>query len=183
MPRGDRLADPPGRVGGELVALGVVELLDRADQAGVALLDQVEHGHLAAAVLAGDRDDEAEVGVDEPLHGALALLDEPLQLGLGGVLGRAALLAADTAFLEQLRGEQAGLDGLGELDLGGRVEQRRTRDLVEVEADAVAALDLTLVTTVVVMADMLPSYRADRSFVVLSGPTLRDGCGDSRWFV
>src|SRR3954467_12551813 len=29
---GDRLSDPPGRIGGELVALAVVELLDRADE-------------------------------------------------------------------------------------------------------------------------------------------------------
>ena len=38
---GDRLTDPPCGVGGELVALLVVELLDRADEADVALLDQV----------------------------------------------------------------------------------------------------------------------------------------------
>src|SRR3546814_12870090 len=56
---GDRLTHPPGRIGGELVALGIVELLYRADQAGVALLDQVEHRHLGPAVLAGDRDDQS----------------------------------------------------------------------------------------------------------------------------
>ena len=140
---GDRLPHPPGGVGGELVALGVVELLDRADQAGVALLDQVEHRHLAAAVLAGDGDDEPEVGLDEALDGPLALLGEPLELLLGGVLGRATLLAADAALGEQVLGEQAGLDGLAELDLGDGVEQRSARDLVEVHPDAVAALDLT----------------------------------------
>ena len=36
---GDRLANPPGGVGGELVALGIVELLHRLDQAQIALLD------------------------------------------------------------------------------------------------------------------------------------------------
>ena len=66
---GDRLAHPPGGVGRELVALGVVELLDRADQAGVALLDQVEHRHLGAAVLAGDRHDQPQVGGDERVDG------------------------------------------------------------------------------------------------------------------
>src|SRR5262245_17656779 len=35
---GDRLADPPGRIGRELEALLVVELLNGPDQAGVALL-------------------------------------------------------------------------------------------------------------------------------------------------
>ena len=41
---GDGLPDPPGGVGGELVALGVVELLHRPDQAQVALLDQLRNG-------------------------------------------------------------------------------------------------------------------------------------------
>src|SRR5439155_2189873 len=39
---GDRLADPPGRVGGELEALAVVELLGRAHEPERSLLDQVE---------------------------------------------------------------------------------------------------------------------------------------------
>src|SRR6266542_5337389 len=41
---GDRLADPPGRVGRELEALAVVELLGGAHEAERALLDQVEEG-------------------------------------------------------------------------------------------------------------------------------------------
>src|SRR5699024_6391956 len=47
---GDRLPDPPGGVGGELITLGVVELLHRADQAQVALLDQVQEQHAAAGI-------------------------------------------------------------------------------------------------------------------------------------
>ena len=62
---GDRLADPPRRVRRELEALRVVELLDRADQAEVALLDQVEQAHAAPDVALGDRHDEAEVGLDQ----------------------------------------------------------------------------------------------------------------------
>src|SRR5213592_2287160 len=46
----DRLADPPRRVGRELVALAVVELLHGADQAERALLDQVEERQPAAEV-------------------------------------------------------------------------------------------------------------------------------------
>jgi hypothetical protein len=38
----DGLADPPSSVRKELVALGVVELLDYADRTQVALLDQVQ---------------------------------------------------------------------------------------------------------------------------------------------
>src|SRR4051794_39099215 len=40
----DRLPDPPGRVGRELEALAVVELLRRANETERALLDQVEEG-------------------------------------------------------------------------------------------------------------------------------------------
>ena len=72
----DRLADPPGRVGRELVAAAVVELLDRADQAQRALLDQVEERQAAAEVALGDRDDQAQVGLDHLLLGAhVAALD------------------------------------------------------------------------------------------------------------
>src|SRR5438105_6468375 len=47
----DGLTDPPRRVGRELIALAVVELLDRADETDVAFLDEVEERHAAADVL------------------------------------------------------------------------------------------------------------------------------------
>jgi len=50
----DRLPHPPRGVRGELEALGVVELLDSADQSGVPFLDEVQQGHRGAPVLAGD---------------------------------------------------------------------------------------------------------------------------------
>ena len=61
---GDRLADPPGRVGGELEPLAVVELLRRADQAQRPLLDQVEEGQALVPVVFRDRDDQAQVRLD-----------------------------------------------------------------------------------------------------------------------
>src|SRR3990170_108570 len=64
---GDGLTDPPRGVGGELVTLLVVELLDRPDEPDVALLDEVEEAHPAADVLLGDRHDEAQVGGGELL--------------------------------------------------------------------------------------------------------------------
>src|SRR5689334_603252 len=64
---GDRLADPPGRVGRELEALAVVELLRGADQAERPLLDQVEERQALVAVVLRDRDDEAEVRLDHLL--------------------------------------------------------------------------------------------------------------------
>src|SRR5205814_2311008 len=65
----------------ELVALVVVELLDRADQAHVAFLDQVEEGHAATDVLLRDRHDQPQVGLGQPLLGficALVALGQPV---------------------------------------------------------------------------------------------------------
>src|SRR5215217_3088681 len=64
---GDRLADPPGRVGGELEALAVVELLRGADQAERALLDQIEEGQALVAVVLRNRNDQAQVRLDHLL--------------------------------------------------------------------------------------------------------------------
>src|SRR3990170_4196486 len=79
---GDRLADPPGGVGAELVALAVVELLHRADEADVPLLDEVQERHAATDVLLGDADDEAQVGLRQPLFGPEPLFLEPLEVRL-----------------------------------------------------------------------------------------------------
>ena len=46
----DRLADPPRRIGGKLIALGVVELLHRTNQPQVALLNQIQKRHAATRV-------------------------------------------------------------------------------------------------------------------------------------
>src|SRR5438067_7220789 len=54
----DRLADPPRGVGRELVAAAPVELLDRANQAERAFLDQVEKRQTLVAVVLRNRDDE-----------------------------------------------------------------------------------------------------------------------------
>ena len=84
---GDRLADPPGRVGRELVAECVIELLDGADQAEVAFLDQVEQRHAGAGVVPGDRHDEPQVALDQPILRLLVALvlaaGELALLGMG----------------------------------------------------------------------------------------------------
>ena len=80
---GDGLADPPGRVGRELEALAVVELLGRADEADRPLLDQVEEGQALVAVALGDRDDEAQIRLDHRLlRFVLAALDPLRELDL-----------------------------------------------------------------------------------------------------
>src|SRR5579871_2780585 len=93
---GDRLANPPGGVGRELVAAAVLEFVDRLHQADIAFLNEVEELQAAVGVFLGDGDDEAQVGFDHFLLGlarlALALLHHlhdlaeftDLESGLGG---------------------------------------------------------------------------------------------------
>ena len=67
---GDGLTDPPGGVGGELVAALVLELVHGLHEADVAFLDEVQELEAAVGVLLGDADHEAQVGADELLLGA-----------------------------------------------------------------------------------------------------------------
>ena len=84
---GDGLPDPPGGVGGELEAAAVVELLDGAHEADVAFLNQVKERHAGPGIVLGDRDDEAQVGLDELALGRhIAALDALGQRDL--LLGR-----------------------------------------------------------------------------------------------
>src|SRR4030088_669434 len=66
---GDRLADPPRRVGREFVAAAILELIDRLHQADIAFLDEVEELQAAIGVFLGYRDDETEIGLDHLLLG------------------------------------------------------------------------------------------------------------------
>src|SRR5579875_629789 len=75
---GDRLADPPGGVGGELVAPLGVELVDRPHQPQAPLLDQIHEGETAVPVALGYADHQAQVGLDQPAAGSrLTGLDGP----------------------------------------------------------------------------------------------------------
>ena len=68
----------------------VVELLDRADEAEVALLDQVEQRHAGPRVVPRDRHHEPEVALDQlPLGVLVALVLAAGELALlGGVSSR-----------------------------------------------------------------------------------------------
>jgi hypothetical protein len=133
----DRLADPPGRVGRELVAAPPVELLDGADQPERPLLDQVEERQPLVAVVLRDRDDEAEVRLDHPLLRAqVAALDLLRELDLLG--GREQWVPAGLA--------QEELQRVGRRLPGDRDRRRRLgcrlRLPLAVLADVVDDLDL-----------------------------------------
>src|SRR6202035_5252969 len=126
---GDGLPDPPGRVGRELVAAPVLELLDRLHEADVALLDEVEELQPAVGVLLGDRYHQPEVGDDELLLGALAdalaladLLDRGSDLGVGGAVALLELAQVGAVLLDAAPVE--GLEVVVDLSL-----ERRLRPL------------------------------------------------------
>ena len=61
---GDRLADPPGGIGTELVATAIFELIHRLHQADIAFLDQIQELQAAIGVFFGDGDNKAQIGLD-----------------------------------------------------------------------------------------------------------------------
>src|SRR5664280_1665544 len=62
---GDGLANPPRRIGRELIAAAVFELVHGLHQADVALLNQVEELQAAIGVLLGDGHHQPQVGFDQ----------------------------------------------------------------------------------------------------------------------
>ena len=82
---GDGLTNPPSGVGRELVAAAVLKLLDGLHKTHVSLLDQVEERESAVGVLLGDRDDEAEVGLDHLCLGAKGQSEMLLEIAVAVV--------------------------------------------------------------------------------------------------
>ena len=136
---GDSLADPPGSVGGELVSLGVVELLHGLDEAKIALLDEVQEEHPPAHIALGNGDHETQIGLRQFLLGTLALLVDLAELGLllGGDLRGLAVFALLLQLIQSGLGFGPGGHGLGQDDLLIRVQQGDLADLLQVHADGI----------------------------------------------
>ena len=75
---GDRLPDPPRRVGGEAEAGLPIVLLRRAHQADIALLHEVEERQAAPDIALGDADDEPQIVAHHLLQGRLVARLDPL---------------------------------------------------------------------------------------------------------
>src|SRR3954468_24813912 len=150
---GDRLADPPGRVGRELEALAVVELLRRADETEGALLDEVQERQALVAVVLRDGDDEPQVGLDHLLLrvevasldalGEIDLLlrreqtdladvlQEQLK-GIGRHVGPKVQLGLGLAPLALVRGPlDLLLDGRGRIDVLDQLDLRLLEEAVQ----------------------------------------------------
>ena len=70
---GDGLADPPGRIGAELIAALVFEFIHRFHQPDIPLLDQVQELQAPVGIFFGDGDHQTQVGLDQLIFGQLGL--------------------------------------------------------------------------------------------------------------
>src|SRR5262249_14732422 len=60
---GNRLANPPGRIGAEFIAPTIFKLIDRFHQADIALLNEVEKAQATVGIFLGNAHDQAEIGL------------------------------------------------------------------------------------------------------------------------
>ena len=136
---GDGLPDPPGCVGGELVALGIIELFNGLDEAQIALLDQVQEQHTAAHIPLGNGNHQTEVRLCQLLLGAFTLLKGLAKLSLflrsdGGCFTGLTLLLQ---LVQTGLGLRACGHGLCQHDLFIGVQQGDLTDLLEVHTDRI----------------------------------------------
>src|SRR5436190_15304021 len=145
---GDRLTDPPCRIGREFIAAAIFEFIDRFHQADIAFLDQIEELQAAVGVFLGDRDDEPEVGLDHLLFRAagfaLAALDRlhdaaelgNRQLRLAGDLGDRRAVTRDIVdmLVDELRPAAAG-------QLAGSLQPVARQFVAHVMLHEIGALD------------------------------------------
>ncbi len=153
---GDGLADPPGGVSRELETLPPIELLHGANQAEVALLDEIEEVDArGVGVAAGVGDHQPEVGGEEVVLGVAAETGEALQLGLF------PLVLVILGF-ESSGGVFAGLDLLGELDFHLRSQKVVLADGGEVLANQVGGESPPVVGQLVALTGARPSGRCHK---------------------
>ena len=136
---GDGLPDPPGCVGGELVALGIIELFNGLDEAQIALLNQVQKQHTAAHIPLGNGHHQTEVRLCQLLLGAFALLKGLAELSFflrsdGGCFTGLTLLLQ---LVQTGLGLRACGHGLCQHDFFIGVQQGDLTDLLEVHTDRI----------------------------------------------
>src|SRR5262245_9419128 len=103
----------------------MVELLHRSHEAEVPLLDEIEQSQPARLVAAGDRHEEAQVGLDEPAARLDRFGERLLELGPSPRARAWRPLQLDG-------GLAARVERPAERLLVGRREQRMSSDLVEI---------------------------------------------------
>ena len=66
---GNRLSDPPGRIGREFIAPAVFKLVHRLHQANIAFLNKIQELQTTIGVFFGDRDHQPQIGLNHFFFG------------------------------------------------------------------------------------------------------------------
>src|SRR5699024_3839891 len=66
----DSLTNPPHRIGGEFVSLGVIELLDSSNQPQISFLDCIQQWKAGVPAFTGSGDDEPQIRPHHMIFGS-----------------------------------------------------------------------------------------------------------------
>ncbi len=125
----DCLTNPPGRVRRKLVAAMIIEFFDRANQADVAFLNQIEERHTASNVFFRNRDDETKICFDKFLPILIAFANFLLEPH--------PFRRRDMIFGQAKSRALAGFHAARVLNLLLGSQQGNARNLFEIETDRV----------------------------------------------
>ena len=153
---GDGLTNPPGGVGGELVAFGVVEFFHGFDEPQVSFLNQVQELHAAAHIALGDGYHQTQVGFGQLLFGSfvafghfLSQIDlfigaeqrhfaNFLQIHAHGIVDAEVIhqcIGIDQFFLfdfcDLLQGRIRVVNGFGQIIVAGRIDAQQLEGIVD----------------------------------------------------
>ena len=138
---GNGLPDPPGCICREFVSLCIVELVDGADEAGIALLNKIQNVQAAAGIFLGDGYDQTQVSLRQTVFGGLIALGDALgQLDL--LVGSQQLDLADLLEIHAHRIIQIVFRG--KLQRVNELLVVAVGDLVHVHAEIVGHVQLQL---------------------------------------
>src|SRR5699024_1302985 len=129
---GDGLTNPPGSVGREFVALGVVEFLDCTDQPEVTFLNQVQEQHATAGITFGQRNNQTKVCFQQVVFCTAAISDDQLHV-------TAKSRVRHVFCLHFVLGIQASFNAGCKIDFFFRVQQRNFTDLLQIVFDRVGS--------------------------------------------
>src|SRR5699024_7821519 len=174
-PAVNSLTNPPGSVGGELVALGVVEFLDRSDKTQIAFLDEIKEVEFAAVEPFGNRHNQPQIGRHHLLIGGGSVGLNPLECPAftpGLILPKA----------EHVLRVHAGFDTFGDFDFLSSPEQRIWADLFEVDTEEVVSICDTAQKLLRFVVRVLDEDNLLRCGLLISAALIGEVLGEQRWW-
>ena len=76
---GNCLADPPGRIGTELISLCIVKLIHGFHQSDISLLNQIQEAHATAHIPLGNTDNQTQIGFRQVFLGFFIAIPHPFR--------------------------------------------------------------------------------------------------------